>query len=155
MHQILLVLVAMTGLASQGQAAPGENWKTIVDSEINLSVDYPNGVFATYFGPTDRHAGRRFRSIDGKAEFAYYAFNNKAGETPSAYLKRTLVVERRNLVYKRITNRFFVISSIRNGRIFYSRCNFGARVKCIYLEYPAADKRAWDHTVTRISHSLR
>ena len=150
-----LILIAMAGLTQPVYAiAPGENWKRLVDSEIGLSVDYPNGVFETYSGPTDRHPGKRFRSTDGKAEFAYYAFENKAGETPSSYLKRTLVIEQRKLIYQRIGRRFFVISSVRNGRIFYSRCIFGPRVRCIYLEYPAADKRAWDMTVTRISHSL-
>ena len=32
--------------------------------------------------------------------------------------------------------------------------NFGARLRCIHLEYPGSEKRAWDDIVTRISHSL-
>jgi hypothetical protein len=155
-HRWLLLLVALaTGFVQSAHPqAFDESWKRISDREIGISVDYPSGIFATYSGPTDRHPGKRFRSADG-AEFAYYAFDNKADESPSSYLDRTLIVEKRKLIYKRITSRFFVISSIRNGRIFYSRCNFGPRVKCIYLDYPAADKRAWDRAVTRVSHSLR
>ena len=153
---LFLTLGGLVFLGSPSQAQTSSpHWKRIDDRKIGVSVDYPTGAFPAYAGATDRHPGKRFWSRDGQAEFAYYAFENKRRETPERYLKRTLVVEPRKLIYKRITNNFFVISSIRNKRIFYSRCNFGPRVKCIYLQYPASEKRKWDRAVTRISHSLR
>ncbi len=54
-----------------------------------------------------------------------------------------------------MTEQFFVMSSIRDGRIFYSRCNFASGIHCIYLEYPQAEKLAFDPIVTRVSTSLR
>ena len=154
-----LLLLTIGGLVSLGPPSHAQtsspHWKRIDDRKIGVSVDYPAGVFPDYAGATDRHPGKRFASRGGQAEFAYYAFENKRRETPARYLKRTLVVEPRKLIYKRITNNFFVISSIRNKRIFYSRCNFGPNVKCIYLQYPVSEKRKWDRAVTRISRSLR
>jgi hypothetical protein len=58
-----------------------------------------------------------------------------------------------------VSRRFFAISGVHDGRIYYSRCNFdrdrAARMHCIYVVYPQREARAWDYIVTRISRSLR
>ena len=60
------------------------------------------------------------------------------------------------IIYKRITPRFFVVSSVKRGAIWYNRCNFyGHYVHCVLINYPAAEKRQWDSIVTRISNTLR
>ena len=60
-----------------------------------------------------------------------------------------------NIVYKRVTPRFFVVSSFRNGKIWYNRCNFAGRfMHCVLINYPAAEKHQWDSVVTRISDTL-
>jgi hypothetical protein len=65
----------------------------------------------------------------------------------------------KNLDYKRVTGSFFAISIERDGKIYYSRCNFSRSAKgsihCFDLVYPQEAKRAWDPVVTRISLSLR
>ncbi len=64
------------------------------------------------------------------------------------------------ITYKRVTPDFFVVSSVRNGKIWYDRCNrstgsgSGDYMNCILINYPASEKRQWDGIVTRISHSL-
>jgi hypothetical protein len=60
-----------------------------------------------------------------------------------------------NIVYKRVTPGFFVVSSFSNGKIWYNRCNFAGRfMNCVLINYPAAEKRQWDSVVTRISQTL-
>ena len=58
-----------------------------------------------------------------------------------------------------MTNRFFAISGVNDGQVYYSRCNFPVGVRgplhCIYLAYPKDEERWWDAIVTRISRSLR
>ena len=54
-----------------------------------------------------------------------------------------------------MTDRFFAVSGIRDGEVYYSRCNFHGRMHCIYISYPQRELRAWDGIVTRISLSLR
>lgn len=132
-----------------------EGWSTVSDRRLGLIVQYPAQVFVVNAGKTEKHQGSRFRTSDGRAEFVYYGFPNNSRESPAAYLKRTLLMDRTRLIYQRVTENFFVISSSRQGRIFYSRCNFGDLVRCIYLEYPADEKLGWDNIVARISYSLR
>jgi hypothetical protein len=61
----------------------------------------------------------------------------------------------KDIVYKKITSRFFVVSSFHNDKIWYDRCNFAASlINCVLINYPAAEKRDWDGIVTRISNTL-
>jgi len=154
----ILVLTVISALSihvidvEQAEAQAGSQaWRRAPDG----SVLYPAGVFPILSGKTERHEGLRYTSQDGQATFAHYVFDNRHGEAPDGYLRRTLVVDQNHIIYKRVNPRFFVISSIRDKNIYYSRCNFGSRVRCIYLEYPAAQKKSWDRTVTTISNSLR
>ena len=60
------------------------------------------------------------------------------------------------IIYRRVTPEFFVVSSIRNDRIWYNRCNrSNGAMNCVMINYPAAEKRRWDGVVTRISQTLR
>ena len=123
--------------------------------EGGLVVEYPAEIFRVDAGPTEKGSGRRLKSEDGFYEFASYSLANPSHQSPRAYLKNNLIIDPSSLVYRRVTDRFFVLSSIRNDRIFYSRCNFDFMIQCIYLEYPKSEKLAWDRIVTRISYSLR
>ena len=119
-----------------------------------VRVQYPANIFPKKLGKTERYEGEKLGSADGSSSLSVYSFANKRQESPAAYLNRTLVVDPKNIIYKRVTPRFFVISDVRNENIYYSRCNFGRFVRCVFLEYPAAQKARWDSVVTRISHSL-
>ncbi len=60
-----------------------------------------------------------------------------------------------SIQYKRITPRFFAVSSTKGDYVWYNRCNFtAAHVHCVLINYPQAWERAWDGLVTRISLSL-
>ena len=55
----------------------------------------------------------------------------------------------------RADTNFFVVSSIKGGKIWYDRCNFTSRyVHRVLINYPAAEKRQWGNVVTRIRDSL-
>jgi hypothetical protein len=103
--------------------------------------------------------GERLRSADGRAVLTIYSRENDTEETPASYLKNNLRLARAALDYERVTPTFFAISSVRQGMIYYSRCNFssemGGAVHCFDLVYPQREQRAWDPIVTRISRSLR
>jgi hypothetical protein len=61
-----------------------------------------------------------------------------------------------DIIYKKVTFRFFVVSSINQGKIWYNRCNrVAGYMNCVLINYPAGEKRQWDDVVTRISKSLR
>ncbi|EIG63542.1 hypothetical protein Bra1253DRAFT_00022, partial [Bradyrhizobium sp. WSM1253] len=72
---------------------------------------------------------------------------------PAAFLAKKGPPPR--IQYKRVTPRFFAVSSYKGDKVFYDRCNFSGRlVHCVLINYPAEEERAWDDVVTRISLSL-
>jgi hypothetical protein len=149
---ILLFIVALIHpAATQPLPAP---W-TMYRGSTGLMVQYPTDTFATHIGSPSKGVGDRFSSTDGRYEFAAYTLENVGGDTPRAYLNRNLVVEPSSILYRRVTDHFFALSSVRNGRIYYSRCNFRRDIHCLYIEYPKTEKLAWDAIVTRMSLSLR
>ena len=153
-------LLAATGAgtaqtAPQSLAAP--QWTVV--AETGTAVDYPANIFSVEAGPSPRGTGRRLQTDDGRAEFMLYVSPNEDHDSPRSYVRKYLAVPKAHLDYTRITDRFFVVSGIQEGRVFYSRCNYprgsSGPMHCIYLLYPEAETRAWDAIVTRISRSLR
>ena len=154
---IILLALVPNAEARFREQSPAE-WRTFEVPDFGTRIQYPAGIF-TPAGQPEMGLGQRFERADGRAVLSIYARPNKAGETPRAYLRKHLRVERSELDYVRIARSFFAISSERDGVILYSRCNFsgGARgvIHCFDLKYPQQEKRAWDAVVTRISLSLR
>ena len=78
---------------------------------------------------------------------------NPNNELPATFLAKMHPPP--GIQYKRVTPRFFAVSSIRKDRIWYNRCNRGKEhMNCVLINYPAAEERQWDGVVTRISLSL-
>jgi hypothetical protein len=164
---VAIVLVTSTmfaaGVLTRADArAPSSDafdWQTFTIEGFGTQVDYPAGIFAVSEGKADKGVGERLRSADGRAVLTIYSRENDAEETPASYLKNNLRLPRAALDYERVTPTFFAISLVRQGVVFYSRCNFssemGGAVHCFDLIYPQREQRAWDPIVTRISRSLR
>jgi hypothetical protein len=143
------VLLAMP-LAADAQS-PG--WRQFSVPETGASVDLPAAVFDKDAGNAEAGYGRRFTTADGRANIAVQSMANDTNASPAEFLAKKHPPS--DIAYRRITDRFFVVSSVRSGRIWYDRCNFSARlINCVLINYPAAEKREWDAIVTRISHSL-
>ncbi|MGD9919912.1 MAG: hypothetical protein AB7V13_00455 [Pseudorhodoplanes sp.] len=158
-------IMMMTALAFAGLAVPlpvqaqsdtaQPGWRTYVDERTGTRVDFPATLFPVEAAEPERGVGRVFNSSDGRATFSAYALDNEEGHTPQSYLRNFLKVDPRTIDYRRVTRRFFAVSGVRDGEVYYSRCNFHGRMHCIYLSYPERELRAWDGIVTRISLSLR
>jgi hypothetical protein len=163
----VLTLTAAALLTSAGAQTPDRtagfprepDWKTYVDPDRGTAVDYPAALFSVRAGAPERGSGQEFRTEDGRARLIIYTLPNEERRSPRSYLKRHLVIAPGALDYTRVTEKFFAISGVRNADVFYSRCNFprGQRgdMRCIFLQYPERETKAWDATVTRISLSLR
>jgi hypothetical protein len=134
------------------------HWVAYSDPETGTVVEYPPDIFSVEDAPPKPGLGRRFRTPDGQASLSIYALPNHGGDTAWSYLQKHLAIGRKDLDYRRVTDRFFAISGIKQGATFYSRCNFAALPRslmhCILLVYPARENRSWDQIVTRISLSL-
>jgi hypothetical protein len=146
-----LVALAFTpALAFAGDA----EWRRYEIPSTGTSVDMPISIFTSDAGPPEGGTGRRFFTEDRRADLTVQSVPNPENYSPATFLTKKRPPA--GIIYKRITPEFFVVSSIRNDRIWYNRCNRGnGTMNCVLINYPAAEKRLWDSVVTRISHTLR
>jgi hypothetical protein len=107
-----------------------------------VSVDFPTDIFINEVGPTTKGDGVRLQNINGGSELAIYTLKRNM-ITPRDYLRANLAVDPATIRYERVTNKFFALSSARAGRIYYSRCNFGRAIQCIYITYPETERSSW------------
>ena len=134
-----------------------EQWATYHDARYGTTADYPADVFTVRARPPPDGDGQIFHTADGHARLMIYGMRNFDEDSPSSYVQKYF--NKPEVTYKRTKWPFFVVSGVRDGEIFYSRCNFpiiiNSIIDCIELRYPAKDKAKWDAIVTRISNSLR
>jgi hypothetical protein len=135
-------------------AAAEANWQKFVVPKSGASVEIPMTVFREAARlPDGDDLGRRFYTEDGRADLTVQSFPNSENDSTATFLakKRPPV----NIFYKRVTAKFFVVSSFKKERIWYNRCNRSKDyMNCVLINYPAAEKRQWDKVVTRISTTL-
>jgi hypothetical protein len=129
------------------------DWQKYVVPDTGARVDIPVSIFSEDAGPPDGGIGRKFLTKDRRADLTVQSVPNPQNDSPAAFLAK------RNppagIQYRRVTPRFFAVSSIRNGRTWYNRCNRANEyMNCVLINYPAAEERQWDAVVTRISLSL-
>jgi hypothetical protein len=128
-------------------------WQKYVVPDTGARVDIPVSIFSEDAGPPEGGIGRKFLTKDRRADLTIQSVPNPQNDSPAAFLAS------RNppagIQYRRVTPRFFAVSSIRNGRTWYNRCNRANEyMNCVLINYPAAEERQWDAVVTRISLSL-
>ena len=151
----LLWLIALGAVAS---AAAQQRWTTYADPRFGTTIDYPADLFVQRDPPPDNGDGQAFRSRDGRARLAVWGAYNVDGESPQDYVEQYVKPDG-GITYRQVTARYFAVSGLRKGDIFYQRCNFAAApgdvIDCFEVTYPPADKAAMDAVVARLSRSLR
>ena len=152
-----IALVAIVGLLA-GSVQPGfaqpVRWSTFAIPETGTSVEIPASIFSEQAGRAPEGQGQRFQTPDHRANLTIQTTANPSGEAPAGFLAK--MNPPRRIQYKRVTSRFFVVSSYKGDTVWYDRCNFAGRfVHCVLINYPAREERAWDDIVTRISLSLK
>jgi hypothetical protein len=134
-------------------ATAQQNWQRYVVAETGASVDLPRHIFTDEAGKPETGYGALFLTSDRRANLTVQSLRNDTNDTPSAFLAKKRPPS--DIVYRRVSRNFFVVSSFRNDLIWYNRCNFTGRlITCVLINYPAAEKKRWDAAVTRISNSL-
>jgi hypothetical protein len=148
----IIILLSCVGPIQAAFAQPA-NWKTYSIPETSTSVEYPSSIFIERAGHAPDGYGERFQTADRRANLTIQAAANSANDSPASFLAKKHPPS--NIQYKRVTSRFFVVSSNKGDNVWYDRCNFASGfIHCILINYPAREERAWDDIVTRISLSL-
>jgi hypothetical protein len=144
-----LAFAALTPVVS----AQSVRWTSYSIPETGTSVDFPSSIFTEQAGRPPHGYGERFQTADGRANLTVEATANAAHDSPAAFLAKMHPPS--HIQYKRITPRFFAVSSYKGNTVWYDRCNFSRDlVHCVLINYPAREERAWNGIVTRISLSL-
>jgi hypothetical protein len=150
---MILAIAIPPAMALDRSPRGQQDWQRYAIAETGAHVDIPTAIFSKDAGAADTGLGRRFLTSDGRANLTVQSVPNEAGDPPSVFLARRKPPS--GIVYRRVTPRFFVVSSFRDQIIWYNRCNFAGRfAHCVLINYPAAEKRQWDGIVTRISNTL-
>ena len=138
-------------LCASAQAEP-VRWTTYRIPETGTSVEIPASIFNETAGRPDGY-GQRFQTADGRANLTVQSAPNNEQDAPARFLAKKNPPP--NVQYKRVTSRFFAVSSYKGDYVWYNRCNFvRGYVHCVLINYPKAWERDWDGMVTRISLSL-
>jgi hypothetical protein len=147
---VVLALAITSTLAVAGEA----EWRRYAIPSTGTSVEMPVSIFTRDAGPPEGGTGRRFFTEDNRADLTVQSVPNPDNDSPATFLAKKNPPA--GIVYQRVTPDFFVVSSVRNDRIWYNRCNrANGAMNCVLINYPAAEKRQWDEVVTRISRTLR
>jgi hypothetical protein len=146
-----LMFAFAAGSTSMAAAEP-VRWTTYAIPETGTSVDLPSSIFTEQAGRPDGY-GQRFQTADGRASLTIQAATNRSEDSPASFLAKKHPPAR--IQYKRVTPRFFAVSSYKGDEVWYDRCNFSrGLVHCVLINYPAREEHDWDDIVTRISLSL-
>jgi hypothetical protein len=136
-----------------------ERWATYSNPRFGTTADYPADLFTVLDPPPKNGDGQGFKTTDGRAHLLIWGSWNAADDTPKSYFDRDIDVKGTNVTYKHITEHFFVASGMREGKVFYDRCNFTAQpdaaIHCLSISYPEPEKTEWNSIVSRLSRSLR
>jgi hypothetical protein len=147
------ILGLIISAAPMAAFADSTQWQRFVIPSTGAKVDIPVSIFTEDAGAPEGGTGRRFFTSDHRADLTVQSFPNPENDTPATFLAKQRPPT--DIQYKRVTPRFFAVSSIRNGRTWYNRCNrVNDYMNCVLINYPAAEDRQWDSVVTRISLSL-
>jgi hypothetical protein len=153
MRGFCLLGTLVLGLLPTTVLAESTDWRSFVIPSTGTSVQIPMTIFTREAELPDGGTGRRFYTDNRRANLTVQSVANPENDSPAAFLAKKHPPT--GIMYKRVTPSFFVVSSVRNERIWYNRCNRSdGYMNCVLINYPAAEKRQWDGVVTRISHTL-
>jgi hypothetical protein len=152
--KIVMRAVALTlAVSAPVVSAQPVRWTSYSIPETGTSVDFPSSIFTEEAGHPPHGKGERFQSADGRANLTIEATSNVSHDSPATFLAKMHPPS--HIQYKRITPKFFAVSSQRGDTVWYDRCKFSRDlVHCVLINYPAREEPAWNSIVTRISLSL-
>jgi serine/threonine-protein kinase len=149
-----LAAIALLAFAAAATAAP--KYRTYVNERFGTTADVPADWKAD--PPPENNDGLRFHSPDERASLTVYGGLNSSDSVEDAMRDYETPGKDETITYRHRERRAVVVSGIRGDTIFYSRhvLSCGDQIwNSIHLEYPAAEKDAYDALVTHVSRSLR
>ena len=155
MRALARLIAAVVVLAVVAPAAAAE-WKTYVNERFGTTADVPADWQAGE--PPENGDGLKFTSPDGAASVAVFGSLHSFDTIAEAMAIYEAPEDGETITYRHRDKRALVVSGTRDGTIFYRRwiLSCGDTVwNGVSIEYPAADKAAYDALVAHVARSLR
>ena len=156
--RLLRAAAGLAMLAAPAVAGPKlDDWATVKNARHGFTIAYPVDVFEQKGEPkTDE--GRLLTSKDGKAKLLIGAFENAESSTLNEYRDFLLQGQWAGAAidYDVMRTKWFVLSGVRNGEIFYERVSFtcgGKLINSWAMTYPEAEKKTYDRVLEAIART--
>src|SRR3954447_9425842 len=112
------IIGLIVGLAPMTASADSTQWRKLVIPSTGAKVDIPVSIFTEDAGAPEGGTGRRFFRNDHRANLTLQSVPNPENDSPATFLAKQRPPT--GIQYKRVTPRFFAVSSIRDGRTWYN-----------------------------------
>jgi serine/threonine-protein kinase len=154
-RSIALFGAAATLLLAFAGAAPAADYRGYANARFGTAADVPTGWRAD---PEPANGdGLVFRSPDGKASVTVSGSLHVWDSIDEAMKIYEEPQQGETITYRHREPRVLVVSGTRGDTIFYARHILSCRDQIwnsVHIEYPAAQKAAYDAMVTHIARSL-
>jgi hypothetical protein len=153
-HTASLGAIALLALAVAATAAP--QYRSYANARFGTTADVPADWKAD--PPPENGDGLRFWSPDQRASLTVSGSLNVYDTVEEAMKAYEEPGEGEKITYRHRDPRALVVSGTRGDTIFYAKhiLSCGDQIwNSIHLEYPAAQKTAYDALVTHVAQSLR
>jgi serine/threonine-protein kinase len=153
-HTACLGAIALLAFAAVATAAP--QYRSYENPRFGATADVPADW--TPDPPPANGDGLRFRSPDRRASITVSGMLNIYDTVEEAMKSYEEPGEGEKITYRHREARAIVISGTRGDTIFYAKhmLSCGDQIwNSVYLEYPLAEKTAYDALVTHVAQSLR
>lgn len=147
----------VAGFAAPCAAQRFTDWATVKSERHGFAIAYPSNVFEQK-NPPKSDEGRVLISKDGKAKLLVGAFSNDDNQSLSEYRAYLLSDEFAGAAidYAPMRRKWFVLSGVRNGEIFYQRVSFtcgGRLINSWAMLYPESDRKTYDRVVEAVART--
>jgi serine/threonine-protein kinase len=149
-----LAVICLLAFAAAATAAP--QYKTYVNDRFGTTADVPADWIAD--PPPENGDGLRFHSPDDRASITVSGMLNMHDTVEEAMKDYEEPGDGETITYRHRERRALVVSGVRGDTIFYSKHVLSCRDEIwnnVHIEYPAAEKAAYDALVAHVSRSLR
>lgn len=152
---VALAVLFAAVLFLSGSAQAGL-WQTYVNDRFGATADVPANWKAGE--PPANNDGQAFTSPDGRASITVSGILNVDDTVAEAFASREEAFDGETITYKHRDKHSVIVSGTKGDRIFYRKSILACRDQVwdsVSIEYPAAQKQAFDSIVSRVAGSLK
>jgi len=154
-----LCLAAVGATLAEAAAERTGGWTSYRNARHGFMIAWPTNVFPGE-PARDTEEGQVLVSPDGAAKLMMASFVNEHGVSMAEYRQQLLAENYAGvqLDYAPLKDRWFVLSGVRDGVMFYERVTFtcgGRLINSWAMLYPAAERHFYDRIVEHVARTYR